>query len=275
MKSNRTSGPRQNKMFFTVEQEFPLWGKRDLKRAPGRCRRRADPGRCPHDRGRAHREGQVAFAQYYQADQGDPHDREFASGRARHRPRRAGPLRPGARFRSRKSTRPKLRTPGLRPNLCASRRSGGVPRRVSNALLARPIDAPLARPVKLRAPPSDAALAPAALMQRARAANPSLAGGDAQIAAAAAGNSSPTRAGIPDVMLKPALSTVPATARTVIWRRSVCAFRCSGACMRPSSAKRRHKWAPRKRGGKRRSCRSKASSANLLPISPAAARPAI
>jgi outer membrane protein, heavy metal efflux system len=30
---DRTSGPRQNKMFFTVEQEFPLWGKRDLKRA--------------------------------------------------------------------------------------------------------------------------------------------------------------------------------------------------------------------------------------------------
>jgi outer membrane protein TolC len=56
-----------------------------------------------------------------------------------------------------------------------------------NALLARPIDAPLARPVKLRALPSDAALAPAALMQRARAGNPSLAGGDAQIAAAAAG----------------------------------------------------------------------------------------
>src|SRR5207248_10245459 len=30
---DRTSGPRQNKMFYTVEQEFPLWGKRDLKRA--------------------------------------------------------------------------------------------------------------------------------------------------------------------------------------------------------------------------------------------------
>jgi cobalt-zinc-cadmium efflux system outer membrane protein len=30
---DRTSGPRQNKMFFTVEQEFPLWGKLDLRRA--------------------------------------------------------------------------------------------------------------------------------------------------------------------------------------------------------------------------------------------------
>src|SRR6266850_4912741 len=30
---DRTRGPRQNKMLYTVEQEFPLWGKRDLKRA--------------------------------------------------------------------------------------------------------------------------------------------------------------------------------------------------------------------------------------------------
>jgi outer membrane protein TolC len=30
---DRTSGPRLGKMYYTVEQEFPLWGKRDLKRA--------------------------------------------------------------------------------------------------------------------------------------------------------------------------------------------------------------------------------------------------
>jgi hypothetical protein len=30
---DRTSGPRQNKMIFGVEQDFPLWGKRDLGRA--------------------------------------------------------------------------------------------------------------------------------------------------------------------------------------------------------------------------------------------------
>ena len=29
---DRTRGPRQNKMIYGVEQEFPLWGKRDLKR---------------------------------------------------------------------------------------------------------------------------------------------------------------------------------------------------------------------------------------------------
>src|SRR5882724_1732842 len=29
---DRTSGPRQNKMLYTVEQEFPLWGKLGLRR---------------------------------------------------------------------------------------------------------------------------------------------------------------------------------------------------------------------------------------------------
>jgi outer membrane protein, heavy metal efflux system len=53
--------------------------------------------------------------------------------------------------------------------------------------LAGPADrCAVGRPIKLRTLPSDAAFAPDALMQRARAGNPSLAGGDAQIAAAAA-----------------------------------------------------------------------------------------
>ncbi|WP_157999413.1 TolC family protein, partial [Nitrospirillum viridazoti] len=30
---DRTSGPRINKTYITVEQEFPLWGKRDLRRS--------------------------------------------------------------------------------------------------------------------------------------------------------------------------------------------------------------------------------------------------
>src|SRR5262245_60157823 len=30
---DRTSGPRINKTYLTVEQEFPLWGKRDLRKS--------------------------------------------------------------------------------------------------------------------------------------------------------------------------------------------------------------------------------------------------
>jgi cobalt-zinc-cadmium efflux system outer membrane protein len=66
---DRTSGPRQNKMLFTVEQEFPLWGKRDLRRDQAS----ADLARTHADWRTTEAEliekVKVAFAQYYQADQ--------------------------------------------------------------------------------------------------------------------------------------------------------------------------------------------------------------
>ena len=66
---DRTNGPRQNKMLFTVEQEFPLWGKRDLKRDQAN----ADVARSRADWRATEAEliekVKVAFAQYYQADQ--------------------------------------------------------------------------------------------------------------------------------------------------------------------------------------------------------------
>ncbi|TMJ60090.1 MAG: TolC family protein [Alphaproteobacteria bacterium] len=66
---DRTSGPRQNKMFFTVEQEFPLWGKLDLRRDQAN----ADVARSRADTRVTEAEliekVKVAFAQYYQADQ--------------------------------------------------------------------------------------------------------------------------------------------------------------------------------------------------------------
>ena len=198
---DRTSGPRQNKMFYTVEQEFPLWGKRDLRRDQAS----ADVARSRADTRVTEAEliekVKVAFAQYYQADQAirtteDLHrvvhdiarvarDR-YAQGR-------------GSQQEVYKAEVEITRLSTEIVRLEAKRRSAAAR---LNALLARPIDAPLARPVKLRALPSDAALAPAALMQRARAGNPSLAGRDAQIAAAAAGKQLADKNWYPDVMLK-------------------------------------------------------------------------
>src|SRR5690349_22079209 len=66
---DRTSGPRQNKMYFTVEQEFPLWGKRDLRRDQAGAevaRTRADTRVTEAE---LVEKVKVAFAQYYQADQ--------------------------------------------------------------------------------------------------------------------------------------------------------------------------------------------------------------
>ena len=198
---DRTSGPRQNKMLFTVEQEFPLWGKRDLKRDQAG----ADVARSRADWRTTEAEliekVKVAFAQYYQADQAirtteDLHrvvhdmarvarDR-YAQGR-------------GSQQEVYKAEVEITRLAATLVRLEANRR-GAIAR--LNALLARPVDAPLARPVKLRALPPEAALAPAALMQRALAANPSLAGGDAQVAAAAAGKQLADKSWYPDVMLK-------------------------------------------------------------------------
>jgi outer membrane protein TolC len=66
---DRTSGPRQNKMFFTVEQEFPLWGKLDLRREQAT----ADVARSRADTRATEAEliekVKVAFALYYQSDQ--------------------------------------------------------------------------------------------------------------------------------------------------------------------------------------------------------------
>jgi outer membrane protein, heavy metal efflux system len=198
---DRTSGPRQNKMFFTVEQEFPLWGKRNLKRAQAGAevaRTRADARMTEAE---LVEKVKVAFAQYYQADQAirtteDLHrvvhdmarvarDR-YAQGR-------------GSQQEVYKAEVEITRLATELVRLEAKRR--GAAARL-NALLARPIDALLARPVKLRALPSDAALAPAALMQRALAGNPSLAGGDAQIASATAGKQLADKSWYPDVTLK-------------------------------------------------------------------------
>lgn len=66
---DRTSGPRLNKMYYTVEQDFPLWGKRELRQnqagadvARSRANRRATEVELIE-------KVKVAFAQYYQADQ--------------------------------------------------------------------------------------------------------------------------------------------------------------------------------------------------------------
>jgi outer membrane protein TolC len=77
---DRTRGPRQNKKFFTVEQEFPLWGKLDLRRDQASADVARTRGRRAHDRRRAHREGQGRLRSILPGRPGDPHDRGFASG---------------------------------------------------------------------------------------------------------------------------------------------------------------------------------------------------
>ena len=127
---DRTSGPRQNKMFFTVEQEFPLWGKRDLKRAQAG----ADVARTQADTRTTEAElvekVKVAFAQYYQTDQAIRTTEDLH--RVVHDIARVAQDRyDRGEVRSRRSIRPRLKIPGSRPRLSASRRSAEVRRRAS------------------------------------------------------------------------------------------------------------------------------------------------
>jgi outer membrane protein TolC len=188
-------------MFFTVEQEFPLWGKLDLRRDQAN----ADVARSHADTRVTEAEliekVKVAFAQYYQSDQAirttaDLHRVVHDMARvARERYAQGRGLQQEVYKAEVEITRLAAEIVRLE-----ARRRSAMAR--LNALLARPIDAPLARPAKLRALPQKTALAPDALMQRARAGNPSLAGRDAQIAAAAAGKQLADKNWYPDVMLK-------------------------------------------------------------------------
>ena len=198
---DRTSGPRQNKMLFTVEQEFPLWGKLDLRRDQANAdvvRSRADTRVTEAE---LIEKVKVAFAQYYQSDQSIRTTEDLH--RVVHDMARVA----RDRYAQGRGSQPEVYKAEVEITRLAAEIVRLETRRRSaaarlNALLARPIDAPLARPVKLRALPSAAALAPDALMQRARAGNPSLAGRDAQIAAAAAGKQLADKNWYPDVMLK-------------------------------------------------------------------------
>src|SRR6202048_3552327 len=66
---DRTSGPRQNKMYFTVEQEFPLWGKLDLRRDQANADVAGSRADTRVTEAELLEKVKVGFAQYYQADQ--------------------------------------------------------------------------------------------------------------------------------------------------------------------------------------------------------------
>src|SRR5207302_7490546 len=177
---DRTRGSRQNKMLYTVEQEFPLWGKLGLRRDQAS----ADVARSRADTRVTEAEliekVKVAFAQYYQTDQAirtteDLHRVVHDMARvARDRYAQGRGSQQEAYKAEVEITR--LSTEIVRLEI---KRRGAAAR--LNVLLARPVEAPLAAPSKLPPIPPAGAVAPAVLMERARRGNPALAGGDAQI----------------------------------------------------------------------------------------------
>src|SRR6267154_3112880 len=180
---DRTGGPRINKTYLSFEQEFPLWGKLDLRHSAALAAVDAARGREQATAAELDEKIKVAFARYFAASQALIVNRDVA--------RLAGAMAKLARERYAQNlgaqtdaitaeaeiTRTAIETARLE----AERRSAAAR---LNALLARPPGALLAEPKELRRlPPPEPPLA--ALLVRARTANPRLFTGAAEIRGAA------------------------------------------------------------------------------------------
>src|SRR3954452_10210732 len=196
---DRTSGPRINKMYLSVEQEFPLWGKRDLQRSAALAAVDAARGREQATAAELDEKIKTAFARYYAASRALLVNREvsqLASAMARlAKERYAQNLGPQADAITAEAeiTRTAMETARLEAERRAA--AGRL-----NALLARPPATLLAEPKELRRLPSAEPALPA-LLDRAHAGNPRLFTGAAEIRGAQSERELAAKAWYPNVTL--------------------------------------------------------------------------
>lgn len=196
---DRTSGPRINKTYLSVEQEFPLWGKLELKRSAALAAVEAARGREQAAAAELDEKIKVAFARYFAASQALMVNRDIAgvaTSLAKLAKERYGQnlgTQSEAITAEAEITRISMETARLE----GERRSAQAR---LNALLARPPTAPLAEPKELRRlPPAEPPLV--LLVDRARAANPRLFTGAAEIRNAASERELAGKAWYPNVTL--------------------------------------------------------------------------
>src|SRR4051812_16221960 len=196
---DRTSGPRINKTYLTVEQEFPLWGKLELKRSAALAAVDAARGRELAATAELDEKIKVAFARYYAASQALKVNRDVAQVAATMtkvaKERYAQNL--GAQGDAITAEAEITRTAMETARLEGEKRTAAAR---LNALLARPPSTPLAEPKELRRlPPGEPVLA--TLLDRARAANPRLFTGAAEIRSAVNERELASKAWYPNVTL--------------------------------------------------------------------------
>jgi outer membrane protein TolC len=197
---DRTAGPRQNKMIYSVEQEIPLWGKRDLKEDAAR----AQVNQMAADSRSAETEliekVKVAFAQYYQTYEviRTTHDLHGVVHNIAKLAR--------DRYAQNRGTQQaifKAEVENARVETEIARQAAALRAAKGrlNALLARPIDAPLAEPSQLRPLPPKELLAPTALLERARAGNPAFRSTTAVISQAESNRRLAEKSWYPDITI--------------------------------------------------------------------------
>jgi outer membrane protein TolC len=180
-----------------VTQAFPLWGKRDLRREAAladvdAARRQEQAAQNELDE-----KIKLAYAQYYLISRDISVNQEIAE--LAHRMRSAASARYGQGKGDQTSV---IQASGeeTAAKTEAIRLEGerDAARARLNALVGRPSDAPLAAPLKARPMPATEPIV-ADLVDRARAANPTLAAGTAAIVAAKSRSSLADKAWLPDV----------------------------------------------------------------------------
>src|SRR6516225_5895112 len=162
---SRDQGFRQT--LFTAAQEFPLWGKRDLRRGVAEANAAASAGREGSVTAELIEQTKVVFSQYYQAYQALRVTREI---HALHRT-----VADSVRVRYAQglgsqsdAIRAELERTRLEPELSALERDEEAAKAKINALIGRPASAELAPPRELRRLPRAASLNLDALVGRAR-----------------------------------------------------------------------------------------------------------
>ncbi len=182
---------------ITLTQAFPLWGKRSLRQKAALADVDASRGREQAAGDELDEKVKVAYAQYYLASRSVAISQEVAS--LARRMRAAANARYGQGGGDQVSVIQALNDETT-ARTEAARLEGikGAARARLNALVGRPADAPLAEPSRLKPPPVlDPALP--ALVERARAVNPTLAASNAAIAAARTRSALADKAWYPDV----------------------------------------------------------------------------
>src|SRR6516162_7880502 len=195
---SRDQGFRQT--LFTASQDFPLWGKRDLRRGVAEANAAASAGREGSVTAELEEQTKVVFSQYYQAYQALRVTREI---HALHRT-----VADSVRVRYAQglgsqsdAIRAELELTRLEPELSALDRDEEAAKAKINALIGRPADAELAPPRELRKLPAAASLKLDALMARARNSNPTLATARSEIEAAEGERRLVDKSWYPDVTL--------------------------------------------------------------------------
>lgn len=196
---DRTGGPRINKTYLSFEQEFSLWGKLDLRQSAALAAVDAARGREQASAAELDEKIKIGFARYYTASHALIVNRDVArlAGAMAKLARERYAQNLGAQTDAITAEAEIIRTAMETARLEAERRSAAAR---LNALLARRPGAPLAEPKELRRlPPAEPRLV--ALLDRARAANPRLFAGAAEIRGAVNERELASKAWYPNVTL--------------------------------------------------------------------------